>query len=95
MEQSVILQIKKPDLIYLYANYLKFDRNIRVIIENKYVEIQNRLLQNISSNAEDRYEAFLKQYPNLYARLPNTQIASYLGITPELLSKIRNNISKK
>lgn len=95
MEPSVILQIEKSNLLYLYTHYPKFDRNFRVIIEDKFVELQNRVLQNISSTAEEKYQTFLEQYPNLSNRIPNTQIASYLGITPEFLSKIRNKISKK
>lgn len=94
IEPSVILQIKKPDLLYLYINYHKFDRNFRIIIERKYIELQNRVLQNISSTAEERYKSFLEQYPNLINRLPNTQIASYLGITPEFLSKIRKDMAR-
>lgn len=90
IEPSVILQISKGDLWYLYSNYPKFDRNFRVIIEDKYIELQNRLLQTFSTTAYERYESFLEQYPTLANRLPNTQIASYLGITPEFLSKIRN-----
>ncbi|MBS1511467.1 MAG: Crp/Fnr family transcriptional regulator [Bacteroidetes bacterium] len=90
VEPSTILQISKGDLWYLYTNYPKFDRNFRVIIENKYIELQNRLLQTFSATAYERYESFLEQYPGLTNRLPNTQIASYLGITPEFLSKIRN-----
>lgn len=95
IEPSVILQISKGDLWYLYVNYPKFDRNFRVIIEDKYIELQNRLLQTFSTTALERYESFLEQYPNLSNRLPNTQIASYLGITPEFLSKIRNERSIK
>jgi CRP-like cAMP-binding protein len=95
IEPSVILQIGRSDLIYLYHNHPKFDRIFRVIIENKFIEQQNRVLQNISSTAEERYLAFLEQYPTLAERLPNTQIASYLGITPEFLSKIRKTLSKK
>jgi CRP-like cAMP-binding protein len=95
MEPSVILQIEKSNLLYLYTHYPKFDRNFRVIIENTFVELQNRVLQNISSTAEEKYQTFLEQYSDLSNRIPNTQIASYLGITPEFLSKIRNNISKK
>lgn len=90
IEPSVILQISKGDLWYLYSNYPKFDRNFRVIIEDKYIELQNRLLQTFSTTAYERYERFLEQYPKLAKRLPNTQIASFLGITPEFLSKIRN-----
>ncbi|MDX2190893.1 MAG: Crp/Fnr family transcriptional regulator [Bacteroidota bacterium] len=89
IEPTVILQISKGDLWYLYTHYPKFDRNFRVIIEDKYIELQNRLLQTFSSTAYERYESFLEQYPILVNRLPNTQIASYLGITPEFLSKIR------
>ena len=90
IEPCNILQLSKGDLWYLYTNYPKFDRNFRVIIEDKYIELQNRLLQTFSSTAYERYENFLEQYPKLSNRLPNTQIASYLGITPEFLSKIRN-----
>lgn len=95
IEPSTILQISKGDLWYLYSNFPKFDRNFRVIIEDKYIELQKRLLQTFSANAQERYETFLEQYPNLANRLPNTQIASYLGITPEFLSKIRNERTRK
>lgn len=95
IEPSVILQIDKTNLVYLYHHYPKFDRIFRVIIEEKFIELQNRVLQNISSTADERYESFLRQYPSLANRLPNTQIASYIGITPEFLSKIRRINSKK
>lgn len=92
LEPSVVLQIHHDDLLYLFINYHKFDRNFRIITERKYINFQNRILQNISSTAEERYTSFLKQFPELVNRLPNTQIASYLGITPEFLSKIRKKI---
>ena len=95
IEPSVVLQLSKGALWYLYSNYPKFDRNFRVIIEDKYIELQNRLLQTLSVSALERYENFLEHYPNLANRLPNTQIASYLGITPEFLSKIRNQRTGK
>ncbi|MEO8771184.1 MAG: Crp/Fnr family transcriptional regulator [Ferruginibacter sp.] len=95
VEPSVILQISNKDLWYLYNHYPKFDRNFRVIIEDKYIELQNRLLQTFSASAHDRYESFLEQYPNISNRLANTQIASYLGITPEFLSKIRRDRVRK
>lgn len=95
IESSVILQIEQQDLYFLYINIPKLDRIFKVIIENKFVELQNRVLQNFSSTAETRYLSFLEQYPQLASRLPNTQIASYLGITPEFLSKIRKDLAKK
>lgn len=95
IEPSIVLQISKGDLWYLYSNHPKFDRNFRVIMEDKYIELQNRLLQAFSSTALDRYDRFITQYPHLANRLPNTQIASYLGVTPEFLSKIKNDRFKK
>ena len=95
MEPSSVIQIEKNDLLFLYENHPKFDRNFRVVIEDKFVELQNRVLQNISSTAEERYLRFLELYPKLSNRLPNTQIASYLGITPEFLSKIRKGLARR
>jgi len=89
------LQIEKQDLLYLFVNSPKFDRNFRVIVEEKFIELQTRLSPNFSSNAEQRYLDFLEPYTELTSRLPNTQIASYLGVTPEFLSKIRKDISLK
>lgn len=93
LESSLILQIEKQDLYFLYLNIPKLDRIFKVIVENNYVEMQNRVLQTISSTAQERYLSFLAQYPHLALRLPNTQIASYLGITPEFLSKIRKDLA--
>ena len=95
LEPSVIIQLERKDLIFFYTNYPKFDRNFRVLIENKFIELQNRVLQNISSTAEERYLTFLEQYPKLSNRLSSTQIASYLGVTPEFLSKIRKDFTSK
>lgn len=95
IEPSVILQIEQQDLYFLYQNITKLNIIFKVIIENKFVELQNRVLQNISSTAQQRYLNFLEQYPHLAQRIPNTQIASYLGITPEFLSKIRKDLSLK
>ncbi len=95
LEPSVVLQIEQQDLYFLYLNIPKLDRIFKVIIENKYVELQNRVLQTFSSTAGQRYLEFLEQYAALANRLPSAQIASYLGITPEFLSKIRKDLSKR
>ncbi|MET7028656.1 Crp/Fnr family transcriptional regulator [Sediminicola luteus] len=92
VEVSEIIQIAQQDLYFLYENIPKLDRIFKVITEEKYVELQNRVFHAISSTAQQRYLSFLMQYPKLANRLPNTQIASYLGITPEFLSMIRKEI---
>lgn len=90
LEDSMVLQISYDNLIALYTEVPKFDRIFRVLIENSFVSLQTRLLQNISSTAENRYLSFMETYPHLANRLPQTQIAAFLGITPEFLSRLRN-----
>jgi CRP-like cAMP-binding protein len=95
IEPAEIIQIEQEDLYFLYLNIVKLDRIFKVIIENKFTELQNRVLQNFSSTAQQRYISFLEQYPLLANRLPGIHIASYIGITPEFLSKIRKELSIK
>ncbi len=57
--------------------------------------LQHRVLMLMSARAIDRYKEFIKTYPNIVQRVPQKMIASYLGITPEALSKIRSEIAKK
>ena len=95
LEDTMVLQISHENLVLLYTKAPKFDRIFRVLIENSFVSLQKRLLQNISSTAEERYNSFLDSYSDLTKRLPQTQIASFLGITPEFLSRLRNKQIKK
>lgn len=94
IEDTVVLQINLEDLISLYKQSSIFDRIFRVLIENGYIHLQERLLQNISSTAEERYEEFLNRYPHLINRIPQLQIAAFLGVTPEFLSRLRNQRAK-
>lgn len=95
LEDTMVLQISYDNLITLYNQAPKFHHIFRVLIENSFVSLQKRLLQNISSNAEAKYLSFLQTYSHLTNRLPQTQIASFLGITPDFLSRIRNKQAKK
>lgn len=95
LEPSEILQITKPDLLETFLAYPRYDRLFRVMMESAFIALQKRVLQNISSTAEERYLTFAETFPQLINRLPQTQIASYIGITPEFLSKIRKNLSQK
>lgn len=95
LEASEIIQIEQKDLYFLYLSIVELDRVFKVIIENKFIELQDRVLQTFSSTAEQRYLNFLEHYAGLASRLPNIHIASYIGITPEFLSKIRKNLSTK
>ena len=94
LENSIVLQIKKEDQLKLFVDYPKFNRIFRVLAENAMVGLQRRVLQNISSTAEERYLEFLERHPQLFNRISNVQIASYLGVTPEFLSTIRKKLVK-
>lgn len=94
IENSIILQIEKQDQLDLFVNHPKFNQIFRVFTENALVTYQRRVLQNISSTAEERYLDFLKRYPFFFNRISNVQIASFLGVTPEFLSTIRKKIAK-
>lgn len=95
LENAIILQIKKEDQLKLFVEYPKFNQIFRVFTENALVSSQERILQNISSTAEERYRYFANKHPELLQRLSNVQIASYIGVTPEFLSKIRKDITLK
>ena len=94
LEQSTILQIERKDLYYLYTHYQNIDRRFRVVIENSFIYLQKRMFQNISATAEEKYLFFYNTRRNLFNRISNVQIASYLGVTPEFLSTIRKKIAK-
>ena len=95
MEPSIILQIGKSDLLDLFVNNPKYDRYFRVIVENNYTKLENRILEAISSSADQRYHNFLANYSTLAQKIPDKHIASYLGITPESLSRIRKQVVNK
>ncbi len=92
LENSLILQIQKEDLLKLYVDCPKFNHIFRVLTENAFVSAQRRILQNISYTAEERYLDFVSRYPYFFNRISNVQIASYLGVTPEFLSTIRKKL---
>jgi CRP-like cAMP-binding protein len=94
LEDTVVLRISYDDLIDLYIKAPKFDRIFRVLLENHFMYEQERLGQLFSSTAEERYQSLLQNYPNLVSRLSQVQIAAYMGITPEFLSRIRQRIAK-
>ncbi len=95
LEPSEVVQFKKTDLYKLYDQYPIFDRVGRVMAENAFLSISklNQMLAN--EEPEQRYLNLLKQRPELVEKIPQHYIASYLGIKPESLSRIRKRITEK
>jgi CRP-like cAMP-binding protein len=95
LEDSEIVSIEKNDLERLYLEIPKLDRLFRILFQNAFVAHQRRILTKNSQTAEEQYLDFIGKYPNLEQRVPQHQIASYLGLTPETISRIRKQQSKK
>lgn len=95
LEDSTLIQISYDDEQMLTETLPKFNKFYRKLAENGYVYLQKRILADISLTATERYENFLNRYPLVAARVPQYALASYLGISHELLSKIRNKRVKK
>ncbi|HLK29220.1 MAG TPA: Crp/Fnr family transcriptional regulator [Puia sp.] len=95
IEDSIIFQLSKERLEKLYQKVPKFERFFRILMQNAYTREQLRVIENLSLTAEERYDSFLNKYPHIAKTVSQKQIASYLGITPEFLSAIRNSKSKK
>lgn len=89
LEDTEVLQITKENLEKLYEKVPKFERFFRVIIQNAFIAQQQRINQNLSFTAEERYQFFIQKYPLLEQRISQKQIAAYLGITPVFLSMLR------
>src|SRR5215831_6008069 len=86
LEDSEVLLISRTSLDELYNKVPKFERFFRIAFQNSYVALQRRILANISQTAEERYLHFSKNYPEIEQKVPQHQVASYLGIKPESLS---------
>lgn len=89
LADSEVLLLPMQEFDTMLKKFPAFERYFRAIFQNSLVTQQHRIIQAFSYTAEQRYETFLKKYPQLEQFVPLKYIASYLGITPEFLSKIR------
>jgi CRP-like cAMP-binding protein len=89
LESVETLSIESSDTQKILSKYPVFEKVFRIYFQSSYSSLQLRLFESISKNAEERYENFLKQYYDISQRIPQHQIAAYLGVSPEFLSKIR------
>jgi CRP-like cAMP-binding protein len=70
-----------------------FERYQRLLLENAYIALQARVNSALTATAEEKYTKLTIAYPNIVARVPQHMIASYLGLTPETLSRVRKQIT--
>jgi CRP-like cAMP-binding protein len=94
MEDSDVLLVDSATYEKLCTTVPKFERYFRILLQNNYIATHRRLLSAISLSAEERYLQMLEEYPTIVQRVAQRHIASYLGITPEALSRIRNRLAR-
>ncbi|MFO0357021.1 MAG: Crp/Fnr family transcriptional regulator [Sphingobacteriaceae bacterium] len=89
LEDAEVIAIKANELFKLYDQFPDIERLFRKIFENALVDTVNRVESIQFHTAEERYNALIKEAPDVLKRVPLKYIASYLGITPVSLSRIR------
>ena len=92
---SVVIEFNALELNKIYTQFPEFETFQRKNLERHVVSLHKRILNQLQLNALERYNLFVKQYPNIEQHVPNYYIASYLGITQQSLSRLRAEKAKK
>jgi CRP-like cAMP-binding protein len=95
LEPTTVLQITLEDQHRLLEAIPALNTLYRKLVEKALSRANQRILDTISSSAEDRYDDFLATYPSYVERITNQDIASYIGVTPEFFSKMKRGYWKK
>lgn len=90
LEDSELILIPQADYINLQMTIPGFRRMVERLKARSFESSQRRILSNISFSAEEKYQHFMKTYPDIFYRIPLHMIASYLGVSRETLSRVRN-----
>lgn len=95
IEDAEVVLLSKENQEQLYHDIPKLERFFRILTENALVANQQRIMDNLSLSAEERFEKFSKKYPSLIQQVPQKQIASFIGVTPEFFSKMKSKMLRK
>ncbi len=93
LEPTALLLLSPGNKEILLDRFPKFERMYRLMVQRSLSAVQHRLFATISKSAKERYLEFLERYPLIPQRVPQHYIASYLGVSPEFLSKIRSRLN--
>src|SRR6476620_7091964 len=95
LEDAEVVLLSKENQEKLYHEIPALERFFRILTENSLVANQERLMDNLSLSAEERFDKFCKRYPTIMQRVSQKQVASYIGVTPEFFSKMKARLLKK
>lgn len=90
LEDSIVLQIDYEAEQKLKSQNHKFETFYRIMAERSFAGIQKRLISNLTKTAEERFTEFEQNYPKIANRVPQYALASFLGMTTQYMSKLRN-----
>jgi len=95
LEDCQVLAISYKALQELFIEFPKMNEFVRKVLEERFVSLHELFTSQILDSPEERYLNLLKERPDIIQRIPQHQIATFLGITPVSLSRIRNRVTKK
>jgi len=95
LEDCELLTLNPQTKEAVLAKLPKLERVFRLMVQRNLSVLQSRLFKTIATTAKDKYLDFINRYPTIPQRVAQHYIASYLGISPEFLSKIRTRLAKK
>jgi CRP-like cAMP-binding protein len=95
LEDCELLLLSKETEEEMLQKIPKMERFFRILLQNSLIATQRRLVSSLSNTAEEKYQELIVSCPTIPQRVPQHMMASYLGITPETLSRIRKQISER
>lgn len=95
IEDAELLLITLPGFEEMMLKVPRMERYFRILFQNNIISKERRLISSITDLAEEKYTRLTETHPEIIQRIPQNLIASYLGITPETLSRIRRNLANK
>jgi CRP-like cAMP-binding protein len=95
LEDTEVLRISPHDLEMLCEHVPNMNKYFRILYQRSIASFNLRVSSTQSKPAAERYEEFIQRFPSIHQRVPDNQIASYLGITPQSLSRIRSQAQTK
>jgi CRP-like cAMP-binding protein len=95
IEDSELLLLTKPAMDEMTSQLPTIERYFRLLMQNHIIALQRRIQTTQAFSAEEKYLKLMEAHPDIISRSPQQYIASYLGITPETLSRIRKQVSGK
>lgn len=95
IEDCELVLISKAAHEELLKKIPRYQTYIRIQITGAYISMQRRLNAIISQSLEERYEGFAAHYPEIFQRVPQHMIASYMGLSPETLSRVRKRLATR